>query len=204
MLPEVTGSEEKDIRARSPEPERGRKRVNSGLATSMHRSHSTDTSFKPNKEGQDFENLPVHCKVAESDGKIWNANQFLESVILRREHTKHMVANLPCLSYSSETELVILLTGLKKLDDFTKSRLLSLVDAAEALSPACQKLVFIAERKTQHYNDLKKMLGVIGAKRMSADEMAAFVLDGESESKDFKKAFNSAFLESYGFFAMEI
>ena len=48
------------------------------------------------------------------------------------------------------------------------------------------------------------MLGVIGAKRMSADEMAAFVLDGERESKDFKRVFNHAFLESYGFFAMEI
>jgi hypothetical protein len=54
-----------------------------------------------------------------------------------REHTKHKVADLPCLSYQQETELVALLTTLERPTDFTKTRLLSLVAAAEALSPAC-------------------------------------------------------------------
>lgn len=48
------------------------------------------------------------------------------------------------------------------------------------------------------------MLSVIGANRMSADEMAAFVLDGEGKSNGFKRAFNDAFLNAYGFYAMEI
>jgi len=48
------------------------------------------------------------------------------------------------------------------------------------------------------------MLSVIGAKRMLADEMAAFVLNGERGKIDLSRSLDKDFLESYGFFAMEI
>lgn len=107
----------------------------------MQRSHSTDSTYKLNKDSDaklptmHFEIVEDYFKINTSDEKIWNANQLLESVILRKEFTKHKVADLPCLSYQSETELVVLLTLEPK--DFTKTRLFSLVAAAEALSPAC-------------------------------------------------------------------
>ena len=65
-------------------------------------------------------------------------------------------------------------------------------------------MIFIADRQAGHYNELKKLLSVIGAKRMLADEMAAFVLNGERGKIDLSKSLDKDFLESYGFFAMEI
>jgi len=80
------------------------------------------------------------------------------------------VDQLPCLVSADQTKMFVWFCDLP-VKKFTKPVLFNLVQTAENVSPACQKLVFILQRESDSYEEFKQMLSVIDAERMTKSQI---------------------------------
>jgi hypothetical protein len=71
---------------------------------------------------------------------------------------------------------------------------MNIVDTAEQVSPACQKLTFVLRRDHVDYMDFKDLLTVIDATRQTSSQIKSI-----SKEETFE-----ATVKTYGFFDLEI
>ena len=74
--------------------------------------------------------------------------------------------DIPCFMSRDELCFFADLTKLKKATDLSKNALVKLAETAEAISPACQRLIFLADRQDESYDSFRRMFAVIDACRM--------------------------------------
>lgn len=92
------------------------------------------------------------------------------------------------------------LTKLKKATDLSKSALMKLAETAEAISPACQRLILIADRLDESYDSFRRMFAVIDACRMDRVQIADLVPDmAVIATADFE-----LMLKKFGVYALAI
>lgn len=108
--------------------------------------------------------------------------------------------DIPCFMDRNDECLFADLTKLKKATDLSKSALMKLAETAEAISPACQRLILIADRQDESYSNFRRMFAVIDACRMDRVQIADLVPDMSAiAASDFE-----LLLQKFGVYSLKI
>jgi hypothetical protein len=89
----------------------------------------------------------------------------VESMFYDISGEKTMIFQIPCFLSADKTTFYVFINE-EKLK-FNQTALFNLVDTAEKASENCQKLIFVLKRDTEQYAEMKPLLSLIDAVRMS-------------------------------------
>lgn len=104
-----------------------------------------------------------------------------------------VISQIPCFISADQTTCFVFLNELAS-KQFKKSTLMNLVDTAEQVSPACQKLTFVLRRDNVDYDDFKVLLSAIDARRLTTSQIKKVAQEDILE----------ATVKSYGFYGLDI
>lgn len=108
--------------------------------------------------------------------------------------------DIPCFMSRDEQGIFADLTKLKKATDLSKGAIMKLAETAEAISPACQRLIFLTDRQDESYVSFRRMFAVIDACRMDRVQIAELVPDmGVIAATDFE-----LMLKKFGVYSLKI
>ena len=98
---------------------------------------------------------------------------------------------IPCFLTADKTTLMVFVNQLDTIK-FTKSTLFNLVDSAQKVSEDCKKMILIVDRLVIHYSEMKRLLEVIDAKRMTSSQITGMLVQEKCAST----------LKQYGFYEL--
>jgi hypothetical protein len=118
----------------------------------------------------------------------------VESVFLGLCGEVSPIDQIPCIISTDQTTLFVWF-GDFDAKNFSKTLLFNLVNTAEQISPACQKLVFILNRDVEadsKYREFQELFQIIDAKRMTKSIIKSIVKEDSLTET----------IENYGFFEL--